>query len=103
MPEKVVFREDLGVVHIESFGELTLEDMKGSLDSVVRIAREKEVASVLVDGRRLLKMPVSPKMTFRKFLPPDPVAMRLRPLMARSVTSKPWPKALIFSFPMPAP
>ena len=57
MPEKVTLDEDLGIVRIESYGGVTVDDMKASLASALSIHRERRLTKGLVDATRVTSYP----------------------------------------------
>ncbi len=50
MPEKVSVNEDLGIIQVDSHGEVTEEDLMGSLKEIVRISSERGIKKVFVDA-----------------------------------------------------
>ena len=50
MPEKVTVSEDLEIIRIESWGDITAVDLKGSLEAVIKIRQERGLTKVLVDA-----------------------------------------------------
>jgi hypothetical protein len=57
MPEKVTIREDLHVIQVESYGVVSLEDLKGSLEAVARIRQERGYTRVFVDATQQTSFP----------------------------------------------
>ena len=50
MPEKVSIREDLQVIQVDSYGDVTAEDLTESLDTVIRVNKERGLSKVFVDA-----------------------------------------------------
>ena len=57
MPEKVTIREDLQIIQVESYGEVTTEDLKGSLDAVFKIRQDRGLTEVFVDATKQTSFP----------------------------------------------
>ena len=57
MPETVVVREDLQIIHVDSYGDVTIEDLESSLDAVLQIRRERGLTKVLVDASKETSLP----------------------------------------------
>ena len=52
MPETIRVDRQRNVIIIDSYGDVAKSDLSGSLQSVLRIAREEGVNKVMVDARR---------------------------------------------------
>ena len=57
MPERVTVREDHQIILIDSFGDITAEDLQRSLEAVDRIRRERGYARMLVDASMQASLP----------------------------------------------
>jgi hypothetical protein len=57
MPEKVTIREDLQVIQIDSWGDVSMEDLKASFEEVLKISQERGLARVLVDATKQTSLP----------------------------------------------
>ena len=57
MPETVTLDEDLGIVRIESFGDVTAEDLTASLASALRIHKERGLTRGFVDATKVTSYP----------------------------------------------
>ena len=57
MPERVTVREDLQIIQIDSYGEVTADDLRGSLDAVFGIRQERGFTKVFVDASRETSFP----------------------------------------------
>jgi len=47
MPEKVSIREDLQIIQVESYGEISAEDLQASLRMVAKIQQERGLTRYL--------------------------------------------------------
>ncbi len=50
MPEKVIIREDLQVIQVQSFGEVPSTDMEQSLEEILKIYKDRGLSRVFVDA-----------------------------------------------------
>ena len=57
MPEKVHIREDLQIIHIESFGDVTSEDLRTSMNEVSRMYQEHGLTRIFIDATRETSLP----------------------------------------------
>lgn len=57
MPDEVTFREDLGIIEVRAYGEITIEQLEQTQDTIMRMIREHKVNRILVDAREVEKMP----------------------------------------------
>ncbi|MCP4296394.1 MAG: hypothetical protein GY786_12370 [Proteobacteria bacterium] len=57
MPEKVTLDEDLGIVRIESYGDVTAEDLRATLASALRIHQERGLTRGFVDETKVTSYP----------------------------------------------
>jgi hypothetical protein len=57
MPERVTIREDLQVIQIDSWGDVTMEDLKASFEEVLKISQERGLARVFVDATKQTSLP----------------------------------------------
>jgi len=57
MPEKIHIREDLQIIHIDSFGDVTSDDLRNSLNEVCRIYQEHGLTRIFIDATRETSLP----------------------------------------------
>ena len=57
MPETVTIDENLGIVRIESYGDVTAEDFKATLAPALRIHKERGFARGFVDATKVTSYP----------------------------------------------
>ena len=57
MPDLLNINEELGIIEIHSFGEITIKEAAQSMKDCVRISKEKNIDKVLVDASSLTKIP----------------------------------------------
>ena len=57
MPETVTFDDDLGIVRIESYSDVTAEDLRASLASALRIHQERGLTRGFVDATKVTSYP----------------------------------------------
>lgn len=57
MPEKIALLEDLQIYRIDSYGDVSIEDMKQSLAQLVEMQRESGLRRVLVDATKETSLP----------------------------------------------
>jgi len=57
MPETVSFDEDLGIVRIESYGDVTAEDFRETLALAFRIHKERGLTKGFVDATKVTSYP----------------------------------------------
>jgi len=57
MPEDVTVREDLQVIQVISHDDVTSEDFKKTLNSIVRLREDRGLNKVLVDGTAVTSYP----------------------------------------------
>ena len=57
MPEKVTIREDLQIIQIESYGEVSAEDLKESFETVAKFRQERGLTRVFVDATKEISFP----------------------------------------------
>jgi hypothetical protein len=57
MPETVSIREDLQIIHVDSYGDITVEDLKTSLNTILRFRKERGLTRVLVDATKETSLP----------------------------------------------
>ena len=57
MPEKVTVLEDLQIIKVDSYGDVTAADLKESLEAVVRIRKERGLTRVFVDATKVTSLP----------------------------------------------
>ncbi len=70
MPETVTVREDLQIIQVESSGDISVEDLQGSLAEILRLHEERGLNRVLVDCRRQESLPATmPVFEFGEAVP----------------------------------
>ena len=57
MPERVTILEDKGIILVESFGTISVEEIRSSLDQVIKIQQETGLKKLLVDGTKERSLP----------------------------------------------
>ncbi len=57
MPEEVTIREELQVIQVKSWGDITKEDFKNTLDAILRIREDQGLTKVFVDATRVTSYP----------------------------------------------
>ena len=57
MPEEVTIREDLQIVHVRSYADVTAKDLKWTLESILRIREERGFTRVLIDATNVSSYP----------------------------------------------
>ena len=57
MPERVTIREDLQIIQVDSFGDVTIDDLMASLQTIVKIHQEREIRKVFIDARKQTSLP----------------------------------------------
>jgi hypothetical protein len=57
MPETVTFDEDLKIVRIESYGDVTVEDLRSTLASALEMHQERGLSRGLVDATKVTSYP----------------------------------------------
>ena len=57
MPETVSLNDELSIIEVRSFGDVTVEDIEGSFREVKRVREESGVGKVLVDASEQTSMP----------------------------------------------
>lgn len=59
MPEDVSILEDLGIIQVDSYGEVTEGDLLTSLEDILAIHKQRGFSRVLVDASRETSLPNS--------------------------------------------
>jgi hypothetical protein len=57
MPEEVTIREDLQVIEVKSYGDITLGEFKKTLESLIRLRDTQGLTKVLVDTAGVTSYP----------------------------------------------
>jgi hypothetical protein len=57
MAEDVTIREDLQVIQVKSYGDITAEDLKKTLDAIRGIRQRKGLTKVFVDATKVTSYP----------------------------------------------
>jgi hypothetical protein len=57
MPETVSVREDLQIIQVDSYGDVTAKDLEGTLKAVTAIRQERGLTRVLVDATAKVSSP----------------------------------------------
>jgi hypothetical protein len=63
MPERVTIEENLRIIHVDSYGDVTAKDLQGSIKAVARINKEHGFTKVFVDATKETSLP----STFHSF------------------------------------
>ena len=53
MPEEVTIREDFQVIQVKSYGDITTEEFKATLDAILRIRDGQGLTKVFVDATKV--------------------------------------------------
>ena len=73
MPQTAAVREDLQIIQIDGYGEVTPEDLKESLEAALRIHQERGLTKVFVDATRMTSFPSTlPTIEFGSDLAEEP-------------------------------
>ncbi|MHC4346589.1 MAG: hypothetical protein ACYSUP_18125 [Planctomycetota bacterium] len=65
MPEEVTVREDVEVIQVTSYGDVTMEDFSKTLNSILKIREDRGLAKIFVDGTAVTSYPsTSPVFDF---------------------------------------
>lgn len=62
MPEKVEFLKEKGIIKVESFGKIDIQDLNASVEKMQEIRERERCRNVLVDVRRQESMPSMSEM-----------------------------------------
>ena len=65
MPDEVIVREDLEIIEVQSWGDITLDDMQGTLAKVLELHNKRGLARVLIDAMKVTSFPSA--VTFHSF------------------------------------
>ena len=57
MPERVSILEDQEIIKIESYGEVSISDLKQSMEEVIKIHQEKGLTRVFIDASKETALP----------------------------------------------
>jgi hypothetical protein len=57
MPEKVYIRDDLQIIHIDSYGDVTSKDLRRSLERVCRMYREHGLTRIFINATGETSLP----------------------------------------------
>lgn len=57
MPEDVIVRDDLQIIEVTSYGDITLEDLRQSLHTIAQIHQDRELSRVFVDATQETSLP----------------------------------------------
>ncbi|MGI9315906.1 MAG: hypothetical protein ACR2QW_01125 [bacterium] len=88
MPEKISILEDLRIIRVDSFGEVTASDLQASLTEVLAIHCERGINNVLVDSTHEASYPPNfPLFEFGSNLAAD--ARHMRFAVATSPATRP--------------
>jgi hypothetical protein len=94
MPEVVTVREDLGIIEVRSYGEVSEQELTSSREEVSEIIRERGIKKVLVDACDLTSLPSTfPLFLFGKSFADEDI---LRTMMMAAVTSEKTTKDVAF-------
>ena len=59
MPDEVRYNQELKIIEVESYGDVTRDDILGSIEKIKRIQTDTGVDKLLVDTTRQEKLPDS--------------------------------------------
>ncbi len=57
MPETVTFDEDLKIVRIDSYGDVTVEDLRSTLASALKLHKERGLSRGFIDATKVTSYP----------------------------------------------
>ena len=57
MPETVTFDEDLKIVRIDSYGDVTIEDLRSTLASALKLHKERGLSRGFIDATKVTSYP----------------------------------------------
>ena len=82
MPEEVSILADLGIIQIDSFGEVTGADMLATLEEILHIQSERGLTRVFVDASKETSLPNTlPLHQFGSMLSADAMMLRFAVLV----------------------
>jgi hypothetical protein len=86
MPEEVSILEDLGIIQVDSFGEVTEGDLLASMEEVLAIHRERGFSKVFVDASRETSLPSTfPLHQFGAVLSEDGMVLKIAAVISDTV------------------
>jgi hypothetical protein len=78
MPEEVSILEDLGIIRVDSYGEVTEGDLLASMEEVLAIHKERGISRVFVDASRETSLPSTlPLHHFGSVLSQDAMVLKI--------------------------
>ena len=82
MPEEVSILADLGIIKIDSYGEVTGADMLATMEEVLDVTRERGLTRVFVDASKETSLPSTlPIHQFGALLSKDAMMLRFAVLV----------------------
>ena len=57
MPERVSILEDLKIIKVDSYGDVSIADLKQSMEKVIKIHQEKGLTKVFIDASKETDLP----------------------------------------------
>ncbi len=86
MPEEVSILADLGIIQIDSYGEVTEGDLLATMEEVLEIQRERGLTRVFVDASKETSLPSTlPLHQFGSLLSSDAMMLRFAVLVSPEV------------------
>ena len=86
MPEEVSILEDLGIIQVDSYGEVTEADLLASMEEILEIQKARGLTRVFVDASRETSLPRSlPLHQFGSALSKDAMMLKFAVLVNESV------------------
>lgn len=86
MPEEVSILEDLGIIHVYSYGEVTEGDLLASMEEVLAIHRQRGFSKVLVDASKETSLPSTPPLhRFGSLLSENATVLKLAVVVSDAV------------------
>jgi hypothetical protein len=86
MPDKIQVNEDLGIIEVESFGNVSRDDISQSIAKVRELFVEKGLSKILVDTRKQDEVPDT--MDIFELFSTFPRELRIALLVEQSQSTK---------------
>jgi hypothetical protein len=86
MPEEVSILADLGIIQIDSYGEVSEADMLATMEEILQIQKERGLTRVFVDASRETSLPRTlPLHQFGSALSSDAMMLKFAVLVSDKV------------------
>ena len=86
MPEEVSILADLGIIQVDSYGEVTEADLLASMEEVLEIQNTRGFTRVFVDASKETSLPKTlPLHQFRSVLSTDAMMLKIAVLASESL------------------